>query len=158
MPADHVRRAWLIAFGLAGFLLFGYAAWVQLNDPDPVPWVVMYGAAALACLSVFRRAPARLVPAAVAAVALAWSAVIFAGLERFPAWADLTASRPMVGDYVEEAREALGLLLAGAWVGTLAALGAGRSAPDDRLASHARQAVSARSRSQDIESKPPQRD
>lgn len=107
-------------FGAVGFLLFSYAAWLQLNDPDPARWIAMYGAAAIACLSVFWSARVSVIRTAVAVVALAWSMSLFAGLERFPEWSDLIADRPMVGDHVEEAREAIGLLIAGIWVGALA--------------------------------------
>lgn len=42
-------RRWQVADGLFG-LLFLYSAAMNLNDPDPWVWVVLYGAGAYGCV------------------------------------------------------------------------------------------------------------
>jgi len=55
-------------------LLFAYAAFLQFNDPDPLVWIAMYGAAALPCLAAAAGRPAPWpVPALVAAIAAVWA-------------------------------------------------------------------------------------
>ena len=43
------RIAWKVADVLF-LLMFAFSVVVQVNDPDPLAWMVIYGAAALACL------------------------------------------------------------------------------------------------------------
>lgn len=98
-----------------GALLFLYAVVVQLNDPDPVPWVLWYGTASAFCFAAaIDRFPVR------PALAYTVLALLNAGLTftlgqgstdpmgGFPAWGPLRD---------EVVREALGLTLAALWVG-----------------------------------------
>jgi hypothetical protein len=100
--------------------LFGFGALLQLNDPDPLRWVAIYGAAAATCgwLASTRRRNALmgLLPALVAAVALTWAANIAYGssgrvefMRLFEAWGMKNAA-------VEERRELYGLLIVGTWM------------------------------------------
>jgi hypothetical protein len=90
---------------------------VQVNDPDPLRWMIMYGAAcALSAWAAARRAVPVAIAGAVALVALVWGLWLEAGVfgrvmpaEMFEAW-------EMKDDRVEVAREAGGLLLMGAWL------------------------------------------
>jgi Transmembrane family 220, helix len=102
-------------------LLFLFAAVVQYNDPDPLRWVAIYGAA---CVASIRAAAGRPFHPAfatgIAAVALIWSlAIMFPGQggaayrHMFDAW-EMTAAN------VEEARETVGLLIVAAWMAALA--------------------------------------
>jgi hypothetical protein len=57
-------------------LLFAYATIVQYNDPDPIPWILIYLAATAVCAtSVLRRIPWR-IPLAVGVVAALWMATL----------------------------------------------------------------------------------
>jgi hypothetical protein len=102
-------------------LLFLFAAVVQYNDPDPLRWVAIYGAACLASIMAAARRPLHpAVVAGIAAVALVWSlAIMFQGQggaayrHMFDAW-EMTAAD------VEEARESVGLLIVAAWMTALA--------------------------------------
>jgi hypothetical protein len=98
-------------------LLFVFAAALQYNDPDPIPWVAIYLAAALVSLAAARgRRVPRGVLAAVALFAIGWAALIaFRGPaaseygHMFDAW-------EMKSPAVEEAREASGLVIVAAWM------------------------------------------
>ena len=98
-------------------LLFAYAAAVQVNDPDPAGWILVYGTAAVICLvAVADRIPVRPV-FAFAVLALLFSAA---------AWlTDSGESRPMSGFppwgplREEVVREVLGLLLVAGWMAAI---------------------------------------
>jgi hypothetical protein len=117
------RRIALGVLGLLGAGLLGWAAVLQLNDPDPVRWVAIYGGAALACAATALAPRVWPLAAAAAVVAAAWSATLLLGLERLATWAELTTDQPMHGGPVEESREGLGLLLAALWCLGVLALG-----------------------------------
>lgn len=92
----------------AGFL---GCALVQWNDPDPVPWIVVYGLAALSSARAARGVPMRWLSAALAVGAAAWAGALVASstgpllvAEHFTRW-------EMRGGPAEEAREIGGLLL-----------------------------------------------
>ncbi len=104
-------------------LLFSAAALVQLNDPDPLLWTLLYGVAAVVSGAVaagYRLHP--LVPAAVGAVAVLWALSIFAlGL---PAEPNPMAWGPQSGWLADETvREGLGLLLVAFWMAGIAEQG-----------------------------------
>jgi transmembrane protein TMEM220 len=66
---------WTLANGIM-LLMFVFSAVVQVNDPDPVAWMGIYGAAATVCgLEIRRRAPAW-APVALAFIALVWAGSI----------------------------------------------------------------------------------
>jgi hypothetical protein len=109
------------ALNVGTALLFLFAAVVQYNDPDPLRWIAIYGAACLASITAAAGKPFRpAVVAGIAAVALIWSvAIMFQGqggadyLHMFDAW-EMTAIN------VEQARETVGLLIVAAWMTALA--------------------------------------
>lgn len=94
------------------FLLF---AIVQLNDPDPLMWIVVYGAmAVISVMAFYRRYPLG-VMTALAAGYLIMTALHFDG---FSDWLASPDRRLLFDDlakmqypYIEEAREFLGLLI-----------------------------------------------
>ena len=102
--------------------LFALAVAVQYNDPDPVRWMAIYGAACLVTLMVAIRGRAPIAaPVAVGLIALAWC-VYWASTSRadlgtyghmFDAW-------EMKNEPIEEAREASGLLIVSAWMAVVA--------------------------------------
>jgi hypothetical protein len=87
--------------GVAG-LLFAYAAVLQLNDPDPIRWFVLYGTASvLSAASTFVSIP-RAIFAGLACVAGSWAAMLVP---------NVLSLSSMTG--TEEERELAGLLLVG---------------------------------------------
>jgi hypothetical protein len=109
-----------------GFL-FLFSAAVQYNDPDPLRWLGVYLlAAALSFLSLRNLLPWWLY-AATGVLAIVWAVGIGVGV-------DASGYRSMFGEFgmasleVEEAREAVGLVIIGVWMGVLA----GRKLPERR--------------------------
>lgn len=101
-------------------LLFLLALAVQYNDPDPWRWVVIYLGAAVACILAVRRRLSVWLPAVLAVTAFAWAALLapeFVG--RVP-MSELFREIGMDSVEIEVAREAVGLLLIGAWMIVLA--------------------------------------
>lgn len=106
--------------------LFAFAAVVQVNDPDPVRWVAIYGAAgALSVRSALRAGTAGppfppALPAVVATVALLWAASILLRGPARDAYGHMFDMWEMKDAAVEEAREATGLVIVAAWMAVLA--------------------------------------
>jgi hypothetical protein len=98
--------------------LFLFAASLQLNDPDPLRWIALYGAAsALSVAEVLGRTRFRV--ALLAALGFAAGALV--GLpELLRARAEAFTSFHMQSLADEVARESLGLLLCALWSGLLA--------------------------------------
>lgn len=89
--------------------LFLFALVIQYNDPDPIPWMAVYGMAALACLLAFLGR-------------LWWPPVALLGLAAL-VWAATLAVKVLGRQSLidsEEGREMLGLLLVFAWMSYLA--------------------------------------
>ena len=101
-------------------LVFVASAWVQYNDPDPIPWMLMYTAAAFLCVGWTRGWLSRwwFVGAAVASL-LAALVVVSAAPVGVDVWS-------AVGDWQMNAsgseiiRETGGLLLVATWMAVLA--------------------------------------
>ena len=101
-------------------LLFVFAAALQYNDPDPIPWLAIYLVAALVSLAAAagRRAP-RGVLAPVAVIALGWAAWIAFGGPAASEYSHMFDAWEMTSPAVEEAREASGLVIVAAWMAVL---------------------------------------
>lgn len=100
---------------------------MQLNDPDPERWFLLYASAAIvAALSALGRTRPRLAYV-LALIALAWAAAI--APELWPRWSvrDLGAQMSDAHPEIEYGREFLGLLIVAAYC--LAAGHFGRRAP-----------------------------
>ena len=97
--------------------LFLLSVVVQWNDPDPVRWMAIYGAALAVCLVVALRG--RIVagvPVLVAVIALFWSVATIAGGPSVTAYSHMFDAWEMKSISVEEAREATGLLIVAVWM------------------------------------------
>jgi hypothetical protein len=112
---DRVRPSWRAANAIA-LLVFLLSAAVQVNDLDPVRWILIYTAAAAACALELARRGNWWLPGAVGAIALAWSATFVPRvvgavpfLEMFSAW-------EMKDTGIEESREMYGLLIVALWM------------------------------------------
>ena len=101
-------------------LLFLFGAAVQYNDPDPLQWVAIYVAAAIACvLAMFNRLR-WWIAAVVGTLALIW-AITFVPVT-FPnvRIAELFGAWEMANARVEEGREMYGLLIIAVYMAVLA--------------------------------------
>jgi len=95
--------------------MFLFSAAVQLNDPDPLVWMGMYGAAAVVCgLEIRRRAPLW-APVTVAVIALVWAGSLYYRANEVPV-SSLFAQWEMRDLRVEEAREMYGLAIVAVWM------------------------------------------
>lgn len=134
-----MRMVWRASNGLM-FAVFMVAVVVQYNDPDPLLWMLVYGAAAgVSLATVIGRPLHRLVPAATAAFAMTWALVLFPRFFGKVSPGDMFAEWKMsvLGGPLEEAREATGLGIVAFWMTVSAVvqrLGVSRAAtrPVDR--------------------------
>jgi len=94
---------------MAGF--FAWAAAMQLNDPDPLRWFCMYGAASVLALRAVLGRPQRWLARGLALVSLGWALAIVP--ELWGRWAprDLGAHMSAAHAEVEYGREFVGLLI-----------------------------------------------
>lgn len=106
-------------FRLASYVmaaLLAVCVALQYNDPDPIRWMAIYGAAmVIAALLPSRK---NLVPAGflVAALTLAWAAYLLYDVWGRMEVADLVEKMSEKGGAVEEGRESGGLAIAGCWL------------------------------------------
>ncbi len=99
--------------------LFILSVLVQYNDPDPVPWMLLYGFGAGNCLLYAMGRLRALVSLLTGAVALVWSAwllpSVINGTETLTADA-VFATTHMINERVEIVREIGGLWITFAWM------------------------------------------
>ena len=116
---------------LNGIMLLAFLASVavQYNDPDPMRWVAIYGAAALACA---RAATGRIgwfFPALVGGAAIVWAVSLAPGVLGHVGFGELFQAFEMKDVRVEVGREFGGLLIIAGWMAVL--LVAGRPSKPD---------------------------
>jgi len=98
-------------------LLFAFAAAVQFNDPDPIRWIAIYGAAcALSLVAFFIRRVTPVLTLAVFGIAMVWAVVIAFGGPAASEYGHMFDAWEMKSPSVEEAREASGLLIVAVWM------------------------------------------
>ena len=118
MRAEWTGRAWKTADALF-LLMFVFSVVVQVNDPDPLAWMAIYGAAAVACLlSLLGKLPWWFA-VITGLIALAWAATIAPRVVGQVPFMDMFAEFEMKDIGVEESREMYGLLIIGAWMAVL---------------------------------------
>ncbi len=101
---------------LIAFLL---SAAVQLNDPDALPWTIIYLAASTLCVLAYGNNPVRIVAALLVAVSLVWIGILLPSLGAV-SLDEIFESVSMQTKSVEEAREIGGLALVALWSTVLA--------------------------------------
>ena len=103
-------------------LLFLFGAAVQYNDPDPLLWMTIYLAAAVACTLAAAGRLRWWFAATVALVALAWAATL--APRAFPnvRIAEMFGAWEMANTRIEEGREMYGLLLIAIYMTVLASV------------------------------------
>ena len=102
-------------------LLFSLGAAVQVNDPDPIPWLAVYALAAAACLRSLLRRMHWSLPALLCAVALAWALTLAPRVVGRVPFRDMFGAFEMRTVGIEESREMYGLLIIAAWMAAVAA-------------------------------------
>lgn len=111
--------AWRVANLTLG-ALFAVSAALQLDDPDPLRWMAVYGASALACVASSAGWPgARWLAGATGVIALGWAASLLPAT--LPGFEARQLLRSMKADTpeIELGRELLGLLIVAAWMSAL---------------------------------------
>ena len=98
---------------------FLFSVAVQYNDPDPVRWMAIYGAAAAACILSLTGNLSWKFSAAVGLAALLWAAVWAPGVFSRPFPTTMVDEFHMTGVADEEARELGGLLIILIWMTVL---------------------------------------
>jgi Transmembrane family 220, helix len=102
-------------------IVFGISALLQWNDPDPWPWALIYGGAAVVSgMSAARASTGRLAPTMIAVVAILWGVWVLTQISGGIAWSHLAESMKADSPQIEESRETLGLFLTAAWMGFVA--------------------------------------
>ena len=102
--------------------MFAAAALLQYNDPDPVRWVLVYGAAAvLSGVAAWRGAVPFPAAVGLAVIALVWALALAVRVPGVGVYAHVLDRWRMQSTGVEEAREALGLLLVAGGAAVIAA-------------------------------------
>jgi hypothetical protein len=122
----------LVVLDVLMAVLFALSAALQYNDPDPLRWAALYGAAAVACIVVWRRPAAWPLAALAGSIALLWAATfapaVLPGFEPRDLVRTMKAGTPRI----EESREMLGLLVVAAWMALLVVVGRRRLRPRAR--------------------------
>jgi hypothetical protein len=98
--------------------VFLISAAIQLNDPDPLRWIVLYVAAAIACFASGRVRHGWVLAAAVAGVSLVWAATLSPILPEIRV-DDLARTMKAENPRIELSREILGLFIVFAWMTTV---------------------------------------
>lgn len=91
---------------------------LQYNDPDPIRWMVIYGAAAIAAVALPLRRWAIPLALFVAGAALAWAAVLLPDILGKVGFTDLWRKMSEKGGAVEVEREVGGLVIVVGWMVT----------------------------------------
>ena len=102
-------------FACAWIVLMGAFALLQLNDPDPLPWILLYGVAAVPWLGVLLERQWHKTNFAALVLLVFAMGVYWPGLLELleeGSIADLGDAMSTQRPYIEEAREFLGLAVA----------------------------------------------
>ena len=84
-------------FAALAALLFAYSAALQLNDPDPVRWIALYGTAAvLSAATLFASVPP-VAFLALASVATLWALALLPGVLSLAAFSGTEEERELAG-------------------------------------------------------------
>ncbi|MCZ6674430.1 MAG: transmembrane 220 family protein [Verrucomicrobia bacterium] len=119
------RLNWLFCF------LFLLSAVLQYNDPDPVVWMLRWGAAGIGCLLFGLGKLPKALPIAVGVIGLIWATVLLPRILETSVdirWKEVFMQASMSNITVEWIREMGGLLIITTWMGVLVLLGRKKSA------------------------------
>lgn len=123
MPGDRKPGpGWRVANAVAA-VMFAASVAVQINDPDPLPWMAVYGGAALITLLECIRPVRPIFPALLSVTALGWAATIAPRVIGKVPFAEMFGAFEMKNVGVEESREMYGLMLVALWMAAVALAG-----------------------------------
>lgn len=105
---------------MAAAFLFSVA--VQYNDPDPLRWMAIYGAAAMVCVLAVAGRERWLVSAVIGLVALGWALTLMPDVIGKVRFGELFEAFEMKDERVEVAREMGGLLIVAFWMAVVTAV------------------------------------
>ena len=114
--------AWKAVNGIM-LLAFLASVAVQYNDPDPIRWVAIYGAAALACARAVTGRIGWFFPALVGVAALVWAITLAPATLGHVGFGELFQAFEMKDVRVEVGREFGGLMIVVVWMAVLLLLG-----------------------------------
>lgn len=95
---------------------FLFSVAVQYNDPGPVRWMAIYGAAAIVCVLAITGRGRWMLPAAVGLIALIWASTLAPAVIGKVRFGELFEAFEMKDERVEVAREMGGLLIVAFWM------------------------------------------
>ena len=96
--------------------LYAVSVALQYNDPDPLRWMAIYGAAAVASAMLPARRWAIPLALATAGAAVLWAALLFPELWGKVGFTDLWRKMSEKGGAVEVEREVGGLIIVAGWL------------------------------------------
>ena len=103
-----------VTWGMAALLFVCVA--LQYNDPDPVIWMAIYGAGAVASVLLPIKRPVAALAGVIGLVALVWAISLIHSIWGLIELSDLTNKMSEKGGAVEVGREAGGLVIEGVWL------------------------------------------
>ena len=120
MTNTSVRAMVFPIISAAMTILCALAVAVQVNEPDPGRWMMIYGVAGVLSAWVVARGAAPLLPAVIVGlVALVMALAVGRGVVGRVAFSEMFQSWEMESSTIEAAREATGLLIVAAWMTVL---------------------------------------
>jgi len=117
------RSTWFTVSSWVFAGLFTICVALQLNDPDPIRWMMIYGAAAVASVLVPSWRHGWLLAVLVGSLAAVWAGWLWGQVVGYVAIDDLWLKMSEKGGKVEEMREAGGLTIVTLWMATAALFG-----------------------------------
>lgn len=109
-------KLFLKVTNLVMLVAFVFGVIVQYNDPDPLRWMAIYGAAAAACGWYAAGRTKWIVPAMVLAIAAIWAATLAPAALGKVGFGELFEAFEMKDERVEIGREFGGLMIIAAWM------------------------------------------
>jgi len=100
-------------------LAYLLSAAVQYNDPDSLPWIAIYLAAAGMCIARFRNKLPRWMPLTLLTISLVWIGSLLPNVVGQVSMQDIIESISMRTKEIEEAREIGGLAFVAVWAAVL---------------------------------------
>ena len=100
-------------------VLFLFGALVQLNDPDPLVWLVVYLVAALVSIFAIRKPRHLLAPVLVFVVTVVWALTLVPVVIQHVPFTDMFGAWEMKNEGIEKSREMYGLLIIASWMALL---------------------------------------
>jgi hypothetical protein len=116
----RVRTAALRTISAVMGVVFLVAAIFLYNDPDPIAWMGLYGAAAVTSfMGALDRLP-RWLPVGVGIIAVVWAGRLLPQMAGHVPLAELVRQLEAQTPLIQEGRAALGLVVIAIWMGALA--------------------------------------